>query len=98
MSTSINLAGMSKEELLALIAKMQTTMTSRKMTFNVSPQGYIEIFGLPGKGKYSISLPVDGWDMLFGEIDSIKSMVESKRAEASEKYSQYQSGRKKNVG
>lgn len=52
---------------------------NNKTNMRVSEAGYVDIFGLPGKGRFAISLTPSGWDKLFAMTNEIKTYVEANR-------------------
>lgn len=61
MATLPNLANLSKEQLIALVATMQA-QPARKITFKVSEKGALSIYGL---GRWPITLYKSQFDALF---------------------------------
>jgi hypothetical protein len=87
MST-IDLSQMSREELLAYAQRLQENQ-QRKVSLTMSDAGYIEVYGLPGKGRFSISLPPEGWDATFKLQDTIMEFVNAHRKNAEARFNAY---------
>lgn len=86
--SSVDFSKMSKDEIIAYAMKLQEAQ-SRKVSMSVSDAGYIEVYGLPGKGRFSISLPPEGWDTCFKLKDSISDFVQANRAIADARFTAY---------
>lgn len=73
---------MSNEQMMAELnrlreenAKLKAKEAEGKLSLRVSDAGYVEVYGIPGKGRYSVSNTPEGWTALFGMQDKIKSFV-----------------------
>ena len=73
--SNANLATMSKDELLALIATMQATPV-RKLTMKVTDKGGFSIYGL---GRFPFTFYVSQWDKLLANLNEVKAFVEANR-------------------
>jgi hypothetical protein len=60
---------------LALLEQENNLLKQTKTTIKLSDAGYIEIFGIKGKGRFSISATAEGWGQLFTMQDQIKSFI-----------------------
>lgn len=86
-------------ELEAKIALLES-QNAAKVTMRVSDQGYVEVFGVPGKGRFSISMTPDGWEKIFEIKAQIMSFVDSNRTACKARLDAYRNGKqaKANVG
>lgn len=66
-----------------------------KLSMRVSDAGYVEVYGLPGKGRYSVSLTPDGWSKLFDKatVDQIQAFVKANKQACEGKLSAYRSAK-----
>lgn len=67
---------MSREELIAKIAAMQTA-SQRKLTLKVSDKGAVSLYGL---GRFPVTLYGTQWDRLLNEAEHIKTFLNTNRA------------------
>lgn len=81
------LEGKSNEELLAIIAKMQSA-SARKLTLKVTAPsqrkdgtmtsgGAISLYGL---GRFPVTLYASQWERVIGEVEHIKAFIETNRS------------------
>lgn len=78
---------MTTEQMMAALAKLQAendvlraqATASNRINLRVSDAGYIEVYGIPGKGRFSLSNTPTGWDELFKRQAEIQQFVESNR-------------------
>lgn len=71
---------MSSQEMERELARLRAEnerLKQSKTKMQVSDSGYVEIYGLPKKGRFSVSLTPEGWDMVFAMTDDIKSFCKS---------------------
>lgn len=66
-----NLANMSKDELLALVAKMQAA-PPRKLSLKVSAKGAVSLYGM---GRFPVTLYGTQWERLLDAADEIKAFL-----------------------
>lgn len=66
-----NLNELSKEELIAKIAAMQSA-SQRKLTLKVSDKGAVSLYGL---GRFPVTLYGTQWERLIGEVEHIKAFL-----------------------
>jgi hypothetical protein len=90
---------MSENELKRELARLQAENAKLKaeqgsaVRLRMTDSGYIEIHGIPGKGKYSISNTPDGWSKLFELQPKITEYVNANRAICDAKLAAYRSTR-----
>lgn len=65
------LAGKSNDELLRIIAQMQS-QSERKLTLKVSKKGAISLYGM---GRFPVTLYASQWDKLTGMADDIRAFA-----------------------
>ena len=61
---------MSKEQLIALVATMQSN--PRKLTMKVSDKGALSVYGL---GRFPVTLYRGQWERLAAEMDAIAAFI-----------------------
>jgi hypothetical protein len=66
-----NLQTMSREELIAQIAKMKAD-SQRKVTLKVSEKGALSVYGL---GRFPVTLYAGQWERLLSEVNRIKDFL-----------------------
>lgn len=89
-----NLATLSKEQLIALVAQMQAT-PARKLTMKVTApkldektgemkgsDGAISVYGL---GRFPVTLYAGGWERLLDAADDIRAFIAANEAIISRK-------------
>lgn len=67
------LAGKSNDELLRIIAQMQS-QSERKLTLKVSKKGAISLYGM---GRFPVTLYASQWDKLVGMSDDIRAFAQA---------------------
>ena len=83
-----NVANMTREQLLALVASMQSA--PRKLTMKVTAkkpdgtgsEGAISLYGL---GRFPVTLYAGGWERLLDEADAIRAFIAANEASLSRK-------------
>lgn len=63
-------------ELEATVARLEA-QTQARVQYKISEAGYVEIFGIPGKGRFSNSNTPEGWDKLFALETPIKEFCKA---------------------
>lgn len=81
-----------KRELERLRAENDRLRLS-KTKIQVSDSGYVEIYGLPKKGRFSVSLTPEGWDQVFGMKDEITAFCASHAALIKQRQDNYVSAK-----
>lgn len=71
-----NLANLSREQLLALVATMQAS--PRKLTMKVSAKGALSVYGL---GRFPVTLYRGQWERLASEMDTIAAFISANAAD-----------------
>ena len=79
MATLPNLASLSKEDLIALVATMQA-QPARKLSFKVTAQkpdgkgsdGAISVYGL---GRFPTTMYASQWERLLAAADDLKAFI-----------------------
>jgi hypothetical protein len=73
-----NLATMSKEELIALVAQMQAA-PARKITMKVGEKGGLSVYGL---GRFPVSLYRSQWERLLAPdtVSAINAFIKANEA------------------
>lgn len=69
-----NLANMTKEELIAWIATLQSS--PRKITCKVTEKGGVSVYGL---GRFPVTLYGSQWDKLSASMTDIMAFIETNR-------------------
>lgn len=73
-----DLAQASKEELLAMIARMKAEAASpQRLTIKRSEKGAVCVYGL---GRFPVTLYASQWERLLGDAERIKSFITANRA------------------
>lgn len=67
----INLQDASREQLLAMVAKLQA-QGQRKVTMKVTEKGGASLYGL---GRFPVTLYKSQWQRLIGEVEFIKAFI-----------------------
>lgn len=67
------LTGMSKEQLVEMIAAMQVA-SQRKLTCKVSAKGAVSLYGM---GKFPVTLYASQWERLAGEIENVLVFIKA---------------------
>ena len=75
-----DLSTLSREQLLALVATMQTA--PKRMTMKVSDKGALSVYGL---GRFPTTLYRGQWERLLGAKDEIITFIEANAATLSVK-------------
>ena len=78
---TIDLAGKSKEELLAIIAAMSKASQSR-LTLKVSEKGALSLYGM---GQWPVTLYKSQWLRLIDMVPTIKTFIDEHNAVLAEK-------------
>ena len=73
----MNIQDMSKEDLVALVAKYQASNKARKLTLKVSEKGACSVYGF---GRWPVTLYASQWDKLIENIDEVKAFLEANRS------------------
>ncbi len=68
-----NLSALSRDELLALVAKMQSA-PARSLTCKVSTKGALSVYGL---GRFPVTLYAGQWERLFAAADTIATFAKA---------------------
>jgi hypothetical protein len=55
----------------------------------VSNSGYVEIYGLPSKGRFSISLSPEGWEVLFAMVEDVRAFAKTNTETCKERMQAY---------
>lgn len=74
--TNPNLASLSKDQLLALVAQLQAEPV-RKLSLKVTEKGGASLYGL---GRFPVTLYASQWDKLIANIDQIKTFIDANRS------------------
>ena len=91
---------MSKEELLALLKQKDeqlaalTAGKSGKIQLKLNNSGYIDLLGLPDKGRFTESNSVAAWEIILGMTKEIREFVDKNKAEANQRLQNYKANRK----
>jgi hypothetical protein len=88
---------MNLEQALKRIQELEAKQVS-SVKLGMSDAGYVELFGLPGKGRFSISNTVDGWTTLFSMEDQIKKYCEANAVTLKAKQELYRAKKQAAVG
>ena len=70
-----DLSNLSREQLLALVATMQSN--PRKLTMKVSDKGALSVYGL---GRFPVTLYRGQWERLLDEADTIRAFITANAA------------------
>lgn len=71
-----NIAEMSKEQLIALVAQLQA-QPARKLTCKVSEKGALSLYGM---GRFPVTLYREQWERLFSASADIKAFIAANHA------------------
>lgn len=69
------LAGLSQEQLIAMIHSLKAKPQSR-VSLKITEKGGVSLYGL---GRFPVTLYASQWDRLISEIDVIKAFVDTNR-------------------
>lgn len=69
----MNLSAMTREQLEAMVSKMQT-QAQRKLTLKVSAKGAVSLYGM---GRFPITLYSTQWAKVLDEAEAIRSFIEA---------------------
>ncbi len=70
-----DLSTMSKDQLLALVAQLQTTQAQpKRITFKVSEKGGLSVYGL---GRFPVTLYRGQWERLFAARAEIEAFIKT---------------------
>ncbi len=73
-----DLSTMSKDQLLALVAQLQTTQAQpKRITFKVSEKGGLSVYGL---GRFPVTLYRGQWERLFAARAEIEAFIKTNSA------------------
>jgi hypothetical protein len=73
-----DLAQASRDELLAMIARMKAdALTPQRLTIKRSEKGAVCVYGL---GRFPVTLYASQWERLLGDAERIKSFITANRA------------------
>lgn len=78
------------------ITQLQASKTHTSI--RVSDTGYVEVFGLPSKGRFSISLAPNGWEKLFTMQTEIMAFAKANAGLCDERSQAYRNKKLTNVG
>lgn len=78
----MNLEGMSREQLEAMVAKYMAANKARKLTLKVSEKGAVSLYGM---GRFPVTLYASQWDRLIENIDEVKAFIDANRSALSVK-------------
>ena len=87
---------MTQNELLARIALLETKLAAQeasKTQIKLSAAGYVEVYGVKSKGRFSISIAPDGWDQVFAMQDQIKAFCKANKAACDAKLAEYKASK-----
>ena len=70
-----DLSTLSRDQLLALVATMQSN--PRKLTMKVSDKGALSVYGL---GRFPVTLYRGQWERLLDEADTIRAFITANAA------------------
>lgn len=71
----LNLSDMSKDQLIAMVAQMQSN--PRKLSMKVSDKGALSVYGL---GRFPVTLYRGQWERLLSEADTISAFITANAA------------------
>jgi len=74
--TMTDLSAMSKDDLLKLIAQMQSA-PARKLSMKVSAKGALSVYGL---GRFPVTLYASQWTRLLSSADDIRAFLDANKA------------------
>ena len=81
--TDLNLANLSKEQLMALIEAMkQDANKPRQLTLKVSEKGALCVYGL---GRFPVTLYASQWERLLSHSDAIRAFAKANAAKLATK-------------
>lgn len=91
---------MTQQELQARVAYLEAQLAAKnKTSINLSDAGYVEVYGIPGKGRFSMSCTPDGWDRLFAMQADIQGFCKANLALSLAKQQAYRAAKPaRNVG
>ena len=70
-----DLATMSKDQLLALVAQLQANQAApKRITLKVSDKGGLSVYGL---GRFPVTLYRGQWERLFAERTAIEAFIKA---------------------
>lgn len=78
--TNVAISTMSREDLIALVASMQSA--PKRMTMKVSDKGALSVYGL---GRFPVTLYRGQWERLLGAKDDIEAFIAANAATLSVK-------------
>jgi hypothetical protein len=81
-------------ELEAKLAQAQKSKTK----ISLSDAGYIEVHGIPGKGRFSVSNTLVGWEAIFAMRDEIGQFLKANGHEATKRQTDYLARKNQAVG
>lgn len=64
-----------------------------KATIQIGDSGYVEVYGIQGKGRFSNSNTADGWAQVFAMKDTITEFCKANASELAKRQSVYQATR-----
>ena len=68
------LQDLSKDDLIALVAKLQATKAAGRCTLKVGEKGNVSLYGL---GRFPVSLYRSQWDKLLAHADEIRDFIKA---------------------
>ena len=68
------LQDLSKDDLIALVSKLQATKAEGKITLKVGEKGNVCVYGL---GRFPVSLYKSQWDKLLAHAEAIKGFIKA---------------------
>jgi hypothetical protein len=88
---------MSIEQELKLLreenARLKAEQAEAKTSLRVSESGYVEVYGIPGKGKYSLSATPEGWTSLAELMPKILEFAKANKALIEARHAHYRANR-----
>jgi hypothetical protein len=72
-----------------LLKSQLATAPKSRINMTLSEAGYIEVYGIPGKGRFSISCTPEGFEALFGIQDEIKAFAKANASILTERQALY---------
>ncbi len=76
MATLPNLASLSKEQLIAMVAALNAK-PARKLSLKVSAKGAVSLYGM---GRWPVTLYRSQWEQLLGEAEAISAFIAANAA------------------